>query len=308
LVTEKALLFGARKSLVGIVTDPEISSREDSRCGVVILNAGIVHRVGPNRLHVKLARKLAGAGFVVMRFDFSGIGDSLRRLDGRPFRESALEEVREALDYLAASRKVERFVLVGICSGADNALRAAARDPRVLGAVLIEGHAVPTTAYLRRLYRRKLLRPRSWLRFLAGKSEIWKDVIGIFKRSAAAGKTVRVREQSLVPSRQEILTHLRALAARGTRMLLVYSEGSPSHFFYEKGVRRRIASIRRQGIVTAHLIRGADHIFTQRASQNDLLATIFDWTGSLRLPSESASSPSSSGFEAALADERARRA
>lgn len=297
-MTEKALLFGESKTLVGVVTDPPPASNGGGpRGGVVFLNAGIVHRVGPNRLHVKLARELAEAGFVAMRFDFSGIGDSEPRRDGRPFIQSSLEEVKDALDYLASSRGIDRFVLVGLCSGADNALRVAARDRRVVGAVLIEGHAVPTTAYLRHLYRKKLLRPGSWLRLLSGRSELWQDVLRILKRSAAekekkmegkgsdkmAGAEARPEEDSvsLVPSKSEIVSSLEAMGRRGTRALLVYSQGSPSHYFYQTTVRRPVGPLRRTGAVTTHLIRGTDHIFTHRGSQADLLTTVCEWTGSL---------------------------
>ncbi|MGH9337465.1 MAG: alpha/beta fold hydrolase, partial [Vicinamibacteria bacterium] len=66
-MSEKTLLFGKTKSLAGVVTDP-VGGRNlrTPPLGFVILNAGIVHHVGPNRIHVKLARRLAEAGFIVM--------------------------------------------------------------------------------------------------------------------------------------------------------------------------------------------------------------------------------------------------
>src|SRR5689334_20064244 len=69
---ENAIVFGGDVRLVGIVTTPA-ETRAD-RTGVILLNAGVVHRVGPNRLYVTLARRLAQAGLTVLRFDHSGIG------------------------------------------------------------------------------------------------------------------------------------------------------------------------------------------------------------------------------------------
>jgi alpha/beta superfamily hydrolase len=69
------VLFGRTRSLVGIITDPPEAERDPQRPAIVCLNAGIIHRVGPHRLYVKMARTLAAMGFVVLRFDFSGIGD-----------------------------------------------------------------------------------------------------------------------------------------------------------------------------------------------------------------------------------------
>jgi len=289
-MNEKALLFGEPGSLAGILSDPSAGARGRELPAVVILNAGIVHHVGPNRIHVKLARKLAAAGFVAMRFDFSGIGDSRPRLDGKPFAQSAPEEVRQCLDYLEFSRGIRRFVLVGICSGADNALRAGALDPRVEGAVLIEGHAIPTPAYLLRLYRRRLLSPRSWLRLLSGRSEILRS-IRFSRRSgsarrAAGTRDAKVRGETLSPVKREILESIRALDARRARVLLIYSSGSASHLFYETILRRRVADVRERGSLEARLVEGADHVFTHQTTQSQLLSTIFDWLQKLGSPGE----------------------
>jgi len=81
---EEAVLFGKTRSLVGIITDPHTVVNAHNHPAIVLLNAGVLHRVGPNRLYVKIARKLASAGFVVLRFDLSGIGDSKARRDNLP--------------------------------------------------------------------------------------------------------------------------------------------------------------------------------------------------------------------------------
>jgi len=99
---ERTLLFGDGKSLVGIITEPPPSDEVLARPAVILLNAGLLHRIGPNRVHVRLARRLAEAGFVVMRFDYSGIGDSRPRTDDTPFARSALAETRQCMDVLAS--------------------------------------------------------------------------------------------------------------------------------------------------------------------------------------------------------------
>jgi hypothetical protein len=111
---EEALLFGKTKSLVGIITDPPEVKRSNRLPGIILLNAGIIHRVGPNRMHVKIARTLAAMGFVVLRFDFSGIGDSMFRDDNLPFEESAVRETQETMEYLTATRGIKQFHLIGM--------------------------------------------------------------------------------------------------------------------------------------------------------------------------------------------------
>ena len=59
---EEVLLFGRTRALVGIITDPPHAARRQPLPAVILVNVGLVHRVGPNRLYVKLARSLAALG------------------------------------------------------------------------------------------------------------------------------------------------------------------------------------------------------------------------------------------------------
>src|SRR5215467_3344973 len=124
VMKEEVVLFGERKSLVGIVTSPPPRLTQE-RMAVILLNPGIVHRVGPGRIYVKIARRLASTGLTVLRFDFSGIGDSAPRHDSLPFEKSAIEEARDAMEFLQATRGVEKFILLGGCSGALASLQTA---------------------------------------------------------------------------------------------------------------------------------------------------------------------------------------
>src|SRR5690242_5307963 len=137
LMKEETVLVGKTSSLIGILTDPPTSNDSSLSPAVILLNPGIVHRVGPGRIYVKIARALAGIGFAVLRFDFSGIGDSGVRRDHLPFEKSAIQETQDAMDWLSATRGIRHFILMGGCSGARFALETACSDPRVVGGVLM---------------------------------------------------------------------------------------------------------------------------------------------------------------------------
>ena len=77
-MTEHVVQFGERRRLVGTLT--EASGPRDG--GFVLLNAGVISRVGPQRLNVTLARAIARIGFTAFRFDLSGLGAS-RAANGR---------------------------------------------------------------------------------------------------------------------------------------------------------------------------------------------------------------------------------
>jgi len=188
---EEALLFGKTKSLVGIMTHPLQTAGTGNLPAFVLLNAGIMHRVGPNRLHVKIARTLAAMGFLVFRCDFSGIGDSEVRQDALPFEKSALAETQEAMNCVHKVTGTERFVLMGMCSGATVSFKTACFDPRVVGAVLINarmhlhgmndeiGSYVRNRTLARHYWRIALFssfRAKNWLKAITGKVESWEII------------------------------------------------------------------------------------------------------------------------------------
>jgi hypothetical protein len=279
-VRERALLFGEGKGLVGIVSDADGGNA--SPTGVLLLNAGVLHRVGPNRVHVRLARALADGGLVAMRFDFSGLGDSRPARDALPFAERARQEIQAATEALGALRGCRRFLLMGICSGADAALRAAARDERVVGAALIEAYAERRPGFLAYSYRRKLLSPRAWLRLLAGRSELWSS---LRRPSAAApggapdpGPPAEApSDSSLLPSPAEMRDEIRGLLGRGAHICFVYSADSPAYFNYRTLLGRELRPALRSGRARLEVLRGTDHVFTPLAVQDRLVEALVAW-------------------------------
>lgn len=129
---ESVLTFGSVGRLVGIHTE----GRGDPRpAKVVLANSGVVHRVGANRMSVRLARAFAGLGFDTLRFDMSGLGDSSERRDGLGWQQSAPLELVEAVD-IHTRRQPLPTVLYGNCGGAAKSLWAALMDERIQGLLL----------------------------------------------------------------------------------------------------------------------------------------------------------------------------
>ena len=279
---ERTLVFGDAKSLVGVITEPAPKDAVRGQPAVILLNARILHRVGPHRVDVRLARRLAEAGFLVMRFDYSGIGDSRPRVDNALFARSALAETRQCMDFLAASRGVGGFLLAGICSGADNALSAAAQDERVAGVALIEPYAIPAPAFPLYQYRRKRLDPRSWWCLLRGRSEVLGRLRAHRAEPAAPVAAPAALEpapdlDSIVPSRAEFVRRVQGLADRGAGICFVYSSESPAYFNYLTLLRRDLRRPLAKGRVQLQVLRQSDHVFTPLAVQDVLVQTIRDW-------------------------------
>lgn len=294
---EQAVGFGPRQALIGIVTWPSpVDSTlagpatpippktPDGLPAVVLLNAGILHRVGPNRTSVKIARSLAAIGFVVLRFDLSGIGDSLPRHDDLPFDQAALLEVQQAMTMLHALAGSTQFLLMGLCSGAHLSLRAALNDRRVIGAVLLNARehlhddqdekltmALRNRALLHHYQRLALhssFRTKNWRKTLTGNLNL------PLLREAILGFRLRNpfrRQQAELTTREYALAQLQTLSARGVRLLHIYCEGDEGLDYF------RLVLGADADAQPMTLIRGANHTFSTLWSQERLIHLIRDW-------------------------------
>jgi len=287
---EEAVLFGRADSLVGIVTDPPEGERGENLPAVVLLNGGVLHRVGPSRLHVKMARDLATLGFVVLRFDFSGFGDSQVRDDNLPFEKSAVRDTREAMDYLSAVRGAERFILIGICSGAVMSFVTACCDHRVTGVVVINARDylhdvngesnsyINSRALARHYWRiafRSSFRSKNWLK-AATLAFDYRGVIGVMG-SQLRGLFARGRRRKVSPGVDNGRARLLALVERGVRLFLVYSEGDEGLDYLHVTLGNELWALSALGKVRVEIIQGANHTFTLLWSQEHLLKVVHDW-------------------------------
>ena len=173
-VSEKVALLGSGKTVVSIVTQP-VRPIDGARPAVVILNTGIIHRIGHNRMYVTLARELAELGHVVLRLDQSGLGDSEPRPNVVDPLQAGLADINDAIDWLVAKGS-KSVVLLGLCSGADFSIAYSGRDPRVVGAVLMDPSIPPTTRYHLNSIGARLMRSEAWTNLFRGKGRAWKIV------------------------------------------------------------------------------------------------------------------------------------
>jgi pimeloyl-ACP methyl ester carboxylesterase len=279
---EKAVIFGNPKSLVGIVTQPDFTVGSSGLPAIIILNAGLLHRVGPNRLHVKMARKLATVGFNVIRFDFSGNGDSNARNDNIPFGQSSIDEIQDAMNYLSSSKNISKFILVGICSGADSAIKTASCDDRVVGAIGINGSYLDDNISKRlsadivsstqsRYYHSHLFNYKSWWRLVTGKS----DLYGAIRFLATQMRKSLTRNTRSLP-KTHISTITQLLAKINADLLIVYSEGSSTFDAFQM-VYKEADILTLSSKLSIEIIKNSDHVFTLLESQTTLMDLVYQW-------------------------------
>lgn len=217
---ERVCQFGPDKGLFGILTEPDVDVKVDGAPIALILNAGIVHRVGPFRMHVDIARQLADAGYSTLRIDLSGLGDSSPRTGKLDSKDRARLDVADAMEYLTSETGVDEFVLLGLCSGAFNAHQVATEDERIVGAVFLDGIVFRTVGYF---FRKQLryLRPRFWRNAIKRR---WSH--GAYSSTDTAGNALAESEffgGDL--SKDAVIRDLNNLMHRGVQMLFLYTDG-----------------------------------------------------------------------------------
>lgn len=279
-LSEQALLFGRSKSLLGILTRPA-SGAHSRQPAVVILNTGIVHRVGHHRMYVTLARELAASGHSVLRFDLSGIGDSRSRGEDRDPMTTFQADLADAIEMLA-SQGLESFVVVGLCSGADIALQYGAGDRRILGLVLLDPSIPPTLRFYADYVSQRLGRLRSWLNFARGRGRIWRDVVESIRVALTPAQFQNPTSLIDPQTRGLLQARYKAVVGRGAKLLVVLTGGpDEGRQSYREQMLDAFPDVPFGNQLLLQHFRDCDHTFTSEADRKRLNVLILTWMGSI---------------------------
>lgn len=281
MFTEKPIVFGRTGLLVGISCTPAEPVRRAHMPAVVFLNAGIVHRVGPNRLYVKLARELARHGIRSLRFDLGGIGDSsIAPLEGGSVLDIVRRDITDAIDRMGDGTGNASVVLVGLCSGADNALESALRHPRVAGAVLIDPNIHRPASFFVHHYASRVLSGRTWKLLLTGRHPVYRRLlpgIGTTEDGAEPPSEALFLAPAVLPSREDRDAQFRTLVERGCRLLCVFTGGLGERFNHRGQFFRCYPSLRGSAGLVLEYFRAADHTLSARKDQERLVEAVVAW-------------------------------
>jgi pimeloyl-ACP methyl ester carboxylesterase len=230
----------------------------------VLLNAGALRRIGPNRTWVELSRRWAAVGVPSVRVDFAGIGDSdgdarAFATDTGLYSQPMIDQTRALLDDLAGRGLPPRFVLVGLCSGAYWALHTALGDPRVAGAFMINLYSFYWSEALvaERDRRETVAALRSGVLGRLARGEISSYHVRRALSSIRGG--LRARTRSVEGSQEtEVGLALDTLRDQGTEVLLALSEGEPLYDQFER--EGRLARMDQWPNVTIERLPSHDHM------------------------------------------------
>lgn len=275
---EVACSFGTDSALVGIYTHTDLSnSSQDERPVVLLLNSGLLPNVGPYRLYVRLARHFSDIGFNTFRFDISGIGDSERRSDNLARDRQQVEDVQAAMDYLQSKFKKQNFVVMGICTGADNAHRAMLADTRILGAVGIDGYYFKTPRYyfndLKNNKIPKLFKKRAWNSKL---STVKAHIDKLRKKPSTPNfESITIPFRWTVPDREKTALEYQSFIDRGASNLCIFTGSWP--YNYQNQHSDAFPEITFGGNMQVLYLEDVDHVFPFSQDRKLLTKSISAW-------------------------------
>jgi hypothetical protein len=282
---EQTLIFGAEEHLVGTVTLPTRAEASRAEWMVLLTNAGVIPRVGPHRFNVHLARRFAELGMASLRFDMSGLGDSRRPMSTLSANDLFVADTRAAMDIAAQRYGAQKFLMLGICSGADIAYMTALEDDRLRAMVLFDSYAYPTVrakclGLLHRLRRdgvmttlgklaRHLTKPR------AAQTAADPGIVPSVGEAVAEGPSIYGRTR--MPTRDDFGRRIRTLVDRGRKIFFIYSGGEPDWYNYEGEFRDMFATYGFVDRVAYEYIVSSDHTITQPRMRACVIASVERW-------------------------------
>ncbi len=262
-VTEHPLAVEhAGRRLLGVLAEPD--QKRDAVCAV-LLNAGAIRRIGPNRMWVELARRWAARGVPTFRLDFAGIGDA--EGNGRfadvasLYQPEFAGQISAALDVLQRRLGAQRFVLTGLCSGGYWAFQGALQDPRVVASASINAGVLEWSPLLLQDRRLQPLRQKLWRR-TPGELPALTRVVA----RRLGGKAARAL------GRDSLARGLDHLRDRGTSVLLLFAELEPQ--LHELDRDGYLSRLKRWPNVTVERLPGRDHTLRPRPMQDAAYAAL----------------------------------
>ena len=238
----------------------------------VFFNAGLLHRVGPHRLYVHLARDLSRMGFSSLRVDLAGKGDSPPR-PGLTNQQSAAADYDEILRVLESRLAPGPLVLAGLCSGADNAIRLAPKDSRVVGLVLLDPVCSPDDGFSARAFVSKYTNTARYVAWL--------------KRRFEAPTTQPARNEEEIdpltlrdaPTLEQLRSAFECIRERDGRVLSVFTLYALQYYNQAGQLGRVLGVDGYQQFCTELFWPQAEHTYTLDLHRRRLVEVIRTWAG-----------------------------
>jgi pimeloyl-ACP methyl ester carboxylesterase len=277
ILTEEPLQFGEGGRLFGILTLPTVPARSAQELPVfVFLSAGLLHRVGPYRLHVRLARELAQMGFSSFRVDLAGTGDSPPR-PGVTNQQSVAADFAEIVGVLDSRLGRLPLVLAGLCSGADNAMTLALKEPRIVGMILLDPICFPDQGlrgFRARVALAKYTNPARHIAWLRRRCKALMCPGGKKQEGNNSVDPLTIRDY---PTREQMRAAFESVRAREGRVLSIFTHYALGYYNQEGQLGRALGANGYQQFCTELFWPQVHHTYTLELHRRRLIEEIKTW-------------------------------
>lgn len=248
--------------------------------GIVMLNAGAIRRIGPNRMWVEAARRWAPRGVPSLRLDVEAIGEADGAVlpygdDNALYVDELIPQVQAAIAFLAERGVAQRFVTVGLCAGAYWAMYAGLEDPRVSAALMFNSRGIvwdtglSASRDLRRAFSQKL----TWARIRHNVTGPRLKAVARWLLGMPARRLARRRGGEDVGSLQDRVTAvMRRIQAAPQRFVFLFSAAEPLEEELVNGAW--LPQIEDWPNVTVTRVAVRDHTLRPLMAQREAHATI----------------------------------
>ncbi len=260
-----------QQKLYGILHLPESGQKQTA---VIFLHGWGTYRIGPHRIFVEAAREFASAGFPCLRFDFRGRGESEGNVAEITLLDM-IDDARQAVREMLKQQGISQIVLLGLCSGGEVAVGAAASNSDVNGVVLLStpllgrqavsnNDDVRQTANFAKSYWQKLFLPATWRKIFSFRVNYGAIFRILFGR--------RQQKQDGKPMKEAAL--MEDFKSFKGACLFVYGEKDPEAASSENAYRKACAKNEKTVFKT---IPEANHNFYSAEWKKELIRQISEW-------------------------------
>ncbi len=292
-IKETIVKLGSNQ-LCAIISKPA-EKVSDSLPTVVLANSGAVHRVGPNRIYVELARKLASIGFQVIRVDLRNLGDSVSGYpdnENSPYPAESTEDIQSVLDTLKVETGAKDFVIAGLCSGAHNVFHTAleVEDTSNIREVIminplafyrrphlyIDNSKEQSRAKNTEQYKNSLLSIEKWKKLIKADVDmkyLLKFIFNFFiLKSKNLVKSILEKFGFVEPS--QLSRDFQKLKSKNIKLAFFIASKDPGESIIMSQAKGEVLKLMKSGDVYIERIPDSDHTFSSKLCRDNFISII----------------------------------
>ena len=166
-----------------------------------------------------------------------------------------------------------RFVIVGLCTGADNAHKIAAVETRIDGAIFIDGYTYPSPRYYWIRILPILLNPR----------RLFGVIARFIRKPPQTGAEENIEDSVFtwsMPSRAKAVADWTQMLQNKMQLLFIYTGGAYFSYNYEDQLFDAVPMLKaNRDKVTTKIFSDMDHTFSLAGHRQELLVYLRQWLG-----------------------------